>query len=236
MKNGSNAVRPPSGKNPLDPNSFRIDRLEQHTALEAAPRLLGQTLVRVTEDGEIRARIVETESYGGVLDKASHAFGGKLTNRTQVMFGVGGSSYIYLIYGMYNCLNIVTGQEGDPQAVLIRAIQPLTEADQELMTSYRGITSRKTADLSGGPGKLCRALRIDKSLNGIRMDQRSGPLYLEEAAPLPDASIMMGRRINITYAEEYAQAPWRFFIKDNAYLSVKDKLAVPYQSDALWNF
>ncbi|WP_433944914.1 DNA-3-methyladenine glycosylase [Paenibacillus sp. SN-8-1] len=195
----------------------------QMTALEAAPRLLGHTLVRRTEDGEIRSRIIETEAYGGVEDKGSHAFGGRRTDRTRVMFGEGGPAYVYLIYGMYSCLNVVTGQEDDPQAVLIRATEPLTELDRLVMSKYRDIKSRKPADLSNGPGKLCRALRIDRSLNGLDLRTPGGPIWLEAGDEDQEFDIVESPRINIDYAEEYAAKPWRFNIKDHPYVSVKAK-------------
>ncbi|MFB5269135.1 DNA-3-methyladenine glycosylase [Paenibacillus enshidis] len=192
------------------------------SALEAAPRLLGQTLVRLTEDGEIRCRIVETESYGGAEDKGSHAYSNRRTARTETMFQPGGGAYVYLIYGMYHCLNVVTGAEDDPQAVLIRAVEPLTDRDAALMASYRGGAPKRPYELSGGPGRLCKALRIDKSLNGIPLHQPSGPLWLEAAPPAaPDFGIMRGPRINIDYAEEYASKPWRFIIENHAYNSAK---------------
>lgn len=194
----------------------------QSTALEAAPRLLGQTIVRQTEYGLIRARIVETESYGGVEDKGSHAYGGRRTARTEVMFAAGGIAYVYLIYGMYNCLNVVTGTAGDPQAVLIRAVAPHTEGDEALMRRHRSAKTRRPSDLSGGPGKLCRALAIDRSQNGIPLTQRSSPLWIEAGRPDPGAVIMQGPRINIAYAQEYADKPWRFYYRDDPYLSVKD--------------
>ncbi|WP_019639947.1 DNA-3-methyladenine glycosylase [Paenibacillus fonticola] len=192
-------------------------------ALEAAPRLLGHTLVRRTEDGEIRCRIVETESYGGVQDKGSHAFNGRRTARTEIMFGEGGVAYIYLIYGMYHCLNVVTGTENDPQAVLIRAVEPLTARDEAMMRHHRGAAARRPVDLSGGPGKLCRGLRIDKSLNGQSLADQGGPLWIEAGKPLRSEDIMQSPRINIAYAEEYAAKPWRFFVKDNPYVPLLDK-------------
>ncbi|AIQ44572.1 3-methyladenine DNA glycosylase [Paenibacillus sp. FSL R7-0273] len=200
-------------------------------ALQAAPLLLGQHLVRRTEDGEIRCRIVETESYGGVEDKGSHASGGRRTARTDVMFREGGTIYIYLIYGMYHCLNVVTAGEGDPHAVLIRAVEPLTAGDAGLMRSYRGAAARNPAGLSGGPGKLCRALRIDKSLNGLRLDNGDSPLRLEQGDEPKDLDIVQAPRINIPYAEEYARLPWRFYLRSNPYVSVKDKLEQPF----IWN-
>ncbi|WP_342563758.1 DNA-3-methyladenine glycosylase [Paenibacillus sp. FSL R7-0345] len=213
-----------------EPNEPRLVSPELYSlpALQAAPLLLGQHLVRRTEDGEIRCRIVETESYGGAEDKGSHAFGGRRTARTDVMFRQGGTIYIYLIYGMYHCLNVVTAGEGDPHAVLIRAVEPLTSGDANLMRSYRGTAGRKPAGLSGGPGKLCRALQIDKSLNGLRLDAGDSPLRLEQGEQPETLDIVQAPRINIPYAEEYAQLPWRFYIRNNPYVSVKDKLELPF--------
>lgn len=192
------------GEGDLLPRSFY-----SVSALEAAPLLLGQILERDTEEGIIRCRIVETESYGGIEDKGSHAYGGRRTARTEVMFGEGGAAYVYLIYGMYHCLNVVTGPKDDPQAVLIRAVEPLTPEDEVLMRGCRGSLVRRPADLSGGPGKLCRALAIDKALNGAR--------------PSLGETIVAAPRINIPYAEEYAAKPWRFYYRDNPYVSVVDK-------------
>ncbi|UNK18584.1 DNA-3-methyladenine glycosylase [Paenibacillus sp. N3/727] len=203
---------------PLPPSIYTA------TALEAAPKLLGQTLVRCTEDGDIRCKIVETESYGGKEDKGSHAFGARRTARTEMLFQAGGACYVYLIYGMYHCVNVVTGDEDDPHAVLIRAVEPLTSRDAELMQLYRGkLPAGKAANLSNGPGKLCRALRIDKSLNGCQLNRMDGPLYLELGAGTSGLSIVQGPRINIPYAEEYAAKPWRFYIQENPYVSVIDK-------------
>lgn len=197
------------------------------TALEAAPRLLGQHLVRRTEDGEIRCRIVETESYGGAEDKGSHAYGGRRTARTEAMFSAGGAVYIYLIYGMYHCLNVVTAAEDEPHAVLIRAVEPLTAGDAELMALYRGTAVRKPSDLSGGPGKLCRALRIDKSLGQTRFDLPGSPLWIEQGEAPEALDIVQAPRINIPYAEDYAGRPWRFYLRGNPYVSVVDPQAQP---------
>ncbi|WP_083612289.1 DNA-3-methyladenine glycosylase [Paenibacillus sp. P32E] len=212
-----------SSRKLLSPHIYKL------TALQAAPLLLGQHLVRRTEDGEIRCRIVETESYGGSEDKGSHAYGGRRTARTEVMFRTGGVAYVYLIYGMYNCVNVVTAAKDDPHAVLIRAVEPLTGYDEGQMAAYRGITVKKPSDLSGGPGKLCRALRIDKSLNGCPLNDPAGPLWLEQG-DLPDAlDIVQAPRINISYAEEYAQLPWRFYLRGNPYVSVLDRQAQPFR-------
>lgn len=212
-----------SPNSPLLPASFY--RL---SALEASPLLLGQTLVRVTEDGEIRCRIVETESYGGIEDKGSHAYGNRRTARTEPLFMEGGVSYVYLIYGMYHLFNVVVGPKDNPQAILVRAVEPLTPQDEALMLRYRGHLSGKLVHLSNGPGKLCRALRIDKSLNKCTLNVRSGPLWLEAGDPAEQLSIVQGPRINIDYAEEYADKPWRFYIKDHPYVSVRDKQEQPF--------
>ncbi|MDO7908679.1 DNA-3-methyladenine glycosylase [Paenibacillus sp. JX-17] len=196
-------------------------------ALEAAPLLLGYTLVRRTEEGDIRCRIVETESYGGMEDKGSHAYGGRKTGRTEVMFRNGGLAYIYLIYGMYHCLNVVTGREGDPQAVLIRAVEPLSGQDLAIMRNNRSTPLRRERDISSGPGKLCRALRIDRSLNASSLLVPGQPLWLEPPRELSEWKIMTAPRVNIDYAAEYAEKPWRFFIGGHPYISVTDPRAVP---------
>lgn len=215
-------------RKPLSPASLLPPELYELPALKAAPLLLGQHLVRRTEDGDIRCRIVETESYGGAEDKGSHAYGGRRTARTEVMFSSGGIAYVYLIYGMHHCLNVVTAAEGDPHAVLIRAVEPLTAVDAARMAANRGVAVKKPADLSGGPGKLCRALRVDRSLNGFGFGERGGPLWLEQGDSLEMLDIVQAPRINIPYAEEYAGLPWRFYLKNNAYVSVIDAQARPF--------
>ncbi|MCL6606162.1 MAG: DNA-3-methyladenine glycosylase [Paenibacillus sp.] len=196
----------------------------EYPALEAAPRLLGQHLIRRTEAGDIACRIVETESYGGIEDKGSHAYGGRRTARTEIMFNSGGAAYVYLIYGMHYCLNVVTAEQDNPQAVLIRAVEPLTLHDAECMAANRKLKIKKPSDLSGGPGKLCRALRIDKSLNGSPLSAPGGALWLAQGEDPLGLNIIQSPRINIQYAEEYAYKLWRFYIKDNPYVSIKDKV------------
>lgn len=206
--------------------SMNISDIVQMKALDAAPRLLGQIISRITPAGEIRCRIVETESYGGAEDKGSHAYGHRRTARTEMMFRQGGTSYVYLIYGMYHCVNVVTGDVDDPQAVLIRAVEPLTPRDEQLMNDLRPTDSRRIRNLSNGPGKLCQALAIDKSLNGINLLASGGLLRLEQAPDLEKDSfeIECGPRINIDYAEEYASKPWRFYIKNHLYISAKNTM------------
>lgn len=127
---------------------------------------------------------------------------------------------------MYNCLNVVTGVPDDPQAVLIRAVEPLSPADEALMRQRRGTNARRPVDLSGGPGRLCRALDIDKSLNGVPLREPGTALWLEAGDGAPGGAVMQAPRINIAYAAEYAEKPWRFYLRGNPYVSVVDKQAV----------
>lgn len=195
-------------------------------ALALAPQLLGRTLARRTLAGDvIRTRIVEVESYVAPHDKGSHAYGNRRTKRTETMFHDGGTAYVYLIYGMYHCLNVVAGGVDQAEAVLIRGVEPLTAADEQLMLANRTIKSGKRAVLSNGPGKLCQALVIDKQQDDA--DLVTGEdIWLEVGWPASTAHIRCAKRIGIPYAEEYVDKLWRFYIADNAYVSVVDKQAV----------
>ncbi|MFA5528956.1 MAG: DNA-3-methyladenine glycosylase [Peptostreptococcales bacterium] len=186
-------------------------------SVTVAKKLLGKLLVRKLGDEEIICKIVETEAYVGPEDKGSHAYQNRRTKRTEVMFEPGGYAYIFLIYGMYNCLNVVTNERDKPEAVLIRGIEPLKGI--ELIKKNRNIKSKKAADLTNGPGKLCEALAIEKDLNGY--DLISGDqLYIKEADEKIDFEIVSSKRINIDYAEEYKEKLWRFYIKNNPFVSV----------------
>ena len=195
-------------------------------ALHVAPRLLGKTLVRRLGTTYIRSKIVEVEAYTGIHDKAAHVYNNKRTTRTESMFLPGGHTYVYLIYGIHHCLNIVTGELDKPQGVLIRAIEPLDEASFRCISENRSIKSKKLVDLTNGPGKLCAALKIDKSLNGSNIIEGED-LFLEDSNCNP--SIVSSPRINIPYAEEYITMPWRYYIKDSPYVSVIDPQARFYQ-------
>lgn len=133
------------------------------------------------------------------------------------MFKPGGYAYIFLIYGMYNCLNVVTNERDKPEAVLIRGIEPINGID--IIKKNRNIKSEKTADLTNGPGKLCEALAIGKELNGY--DLISGDqLYIKDSDEKTNFEIVSSKRINIDYAEEYRDKHWRFYIKNNPFVSV----------------
>ncbi|GAB6138609.1 DNA-3-methyladenine glycosylase [Halanaerobaculum tunisiense] len=186
----------------------------QQDALTVAKQLIGQVIVRHLEGTKVKCRIVETEAYIGPEDKACHAYQNKRTNRTEAMFGPAGFTYIYLIYGLHHCFNIVTGRQDKPEAVLIRAVEPLTGIDT--IQNRRQIKSNLKKDLTNGPGKLCEALQIDKSFN--QYDLTSGEeLYLSKQEE--GFSIATSPRINIDYAQEYTKKEWRFFIPDNPFVS-----------------
>lgn len=186
----------------------------QRDGVNVAQDLLGKLLVRELDGQKIISKIVETEAYIGPEDKACHAYQNKRTKRTEVMFGRAGNAYIYLIYGMYNCLNIVTASVGKPEAVLIRAVEPIEGLDT--IRKYRQIKSKKVEDLTNGPGKLCQALAIDKKLNGYDMTYGDKLYVLDSNYKL---EVVKDKRINIDYAEEYKKKLWRFYIKGNPFVS-----------------
>lgn len=191
-------------------------------SITVAKELLGKMLVHETGGKRISARIIETEAYMGVIDKAAHSYGGKRTPRVEVMYGEPGHSYVYLIYGMYHCFNMVTGAKGVPQAVLIRALEPVEGLDimshNRYQKPYDELNKKQITGLTSGPGKLCRALLIDKELNGE--DLCGSRLYVEEGET-KGFSITESRRVGIDYAEEARDFLWRFHIEGNPYVSVK---------------
>jgi DNA-3-methyladenine glycosylase len=171
------------------------------TSLELAPDLLGLHLVR-NDGGTLRVgRIVETEAYMGPEDLAAHSAGGRRTARTEVMFGPPGHAYVYFIYGFWNCLNVVASPAGVPHAVLLRALEPVANVD--------GAT--------WGPGLLCRAMRIDRTLNGA--DLRGEELWIERPRAPRAVQVGTSPRIGVDYAGEWARRPWRFFDRDSPYVS-----------------
>jgi DNA-3-methyladenine glycosylase len=170
----------------------------------------------VSAEGTTTGIIVETEAYLGIDDRACHTYGGRASRRTAIMYEEGGRAYIYLIYGMYWCLNLTTRERGIPEAVLIRALEPVTGID--LMRQRRGIPGKRPADLAGGPGKLCQALAIDGSLYGE--DVGGDTLFVREGIAVPSEQISTSPRVNIDYAGEAADREWRYFIKGNSSVSI----------------
>lgn len=182
--------------------------------LEASEKLLGKILVHRTEEGITKGRIVELEAYDGATDKAAHSYPSLCTERTKIQFGEGGYAYIYFIYGMYYCMNIVTGCSNQPESVLLRALEPVEGI--ELMKKRR--STDKLRNLCSGPGKLCQAMGITKAHYG--MDLCGDVLYLEDAEPVASENVLRTKRINVDYAEEAKDFLWRYTIKDNPYVSV----------------
>jgi DNA-3-methyladenine glycosylase len=180
--------------------------------LAVARDCVGKVLVHASPEGLAAGRIVETEAYRGPDDLAAHSSGGRRTKRTEAMFGPPGHAYMYLLYGMHWAFNIVAGLEGEPHAVLVRAIEPLVGA--ELMAARRGV-ARTSLTLCNGPGKLCAALGLDRAAYGL--DLCDGPLYLAPGARGP---VGTSPRINVDYAGSWAKKPWRFFERGNRYVSV----------------
>lgn len=180
---------------------------EQPT-LEVARQLLGKRLIRNVE-GKIKAgRVVEVEAYLGPEDLASHSSRGR-TPRTEIMFGPAGNAYVYLIYGMYHCLNIVTEKINLPQAVLIRALEPLE--------GFEGV--KNVRFLANGPGKLCRWLEVEKSCNGLDLT-KSQELFFEDSSDrIIEKDIVATTRIGVDYAKHYARKLWRFYLKGNSFVS-----------------
>ncbi len=207
-----------------DPPSVAPDQLaplprsffERRTA-EVARELLGLWLCRDTKEGLACGRIVETEAYGGPEDRASHARAGR-TRRTTPMFGEVGHAYVYLIYGMHECLNVVAYHGADAGAVLLRALEPVVGL--ELMRSRRGRPAGPGTRLCSGPARLCQAMAVDRTLDSY--DLTSGErLWL--AAP-PEMTLLTeigeGRRIGVDYAtDSWAARPWRFWLNGHPSVS-----------------
>ncbi len=189
-------------------------------ALDVAPDLLGKRLVHVASEGVVAGRIVETEAYGGPEDQAAHSSRGR-TPRNAVMFGPPGHLYVYFVYGIHHCLNVVCGPGNKPEAVLIRAVA--IERGQDLARSRRRVPApnprlapRLAAErLAAGPGNVASAFGIDRSLNG--KDLTDGPVYLADG-PKP-SNIVTRPRVGVAYAGEWAAVPWRFLVADDPHVS-----------------
>lgn len=196
-------------------------------ALVLAKRLIGTVLVHETPYGRIRGVITETEAYMGVEDKGSHTYKGLRTNRTEPMFHIGGTSYVYAIYGMYYCVNVTAGKVDVPMAALIRMVEPADTLSRNIMERLRSeamlrrrekrtgkaaetaVPAAVKKHLADGPGKLCIAMDITKKENDIDM-VTSDNFYLAEGIKVDETRIALGKRIGIDYAEEAAEYLWRF--------------------------
>ena len=185
-----------------------------------AKDLLGKILYTKIDNEITAGIIVETEAYFGIKDKASHAYGGRRTNRTETMYSNGGIAYVYLCYGMHNLFNIVSSKENDPHAVLIRGIEPLIGID--IIEQRRNMPHTKGA-ISAGPGSAAKALGIDKTFNTKNLT--GDEIWIEDhAIRYQDEDIAATPRVGIAYAKEHALLPWRFFVKGNKYVSKPNKV------------
>jgi DNA-3-methyladenine glycosylase len=187
---------------------------ERNNVVQVAKELLGKQIVSKV-DGKISAGIiVETEAYSW-KEKGCHAYGGKRTTRNAVMFEEGGCSYVYLCYGMYNLLNVVTNTIDKAEAVLVRALEP--RVGVELMRERR--KCKHDNQLTSGPGKLTQALGITRKHNGLWLQDND--LWIEEGEKINNKQIQAAKRIGIDYAGEDADLPWRFYLRDNIWVSKK---------------
>jgi DNA-3-methyladenine glycosylase len=199
--------------------------------------LIGKHLVRKLESGEVLSgRIVETEAYVGVKDRASHAFGGRRTARNESMYGPPGTAYVYFTYGMHFCMNVVCGERDEPIAVLLRALEPVMgiETMRRLRGAPKGRSPAKTRemdvhDLCSGPARLCQALAIDRSLDGVDLT-RDERLWIARPGKsdnrdtvIDERLIRRSTRVGVGYAGEWARRPLRWLVEGHPSVSVKHR-------------
>ena len=183
--------------------------------VKIARELLGKVLVTKFDGVLTSGIIVETEAYAGVSDKASHAFGGRRTARTEVMYMPGGAAYVYLCYGIHHLFNVVTNIQDTPHAILIRAIEPLEGID--IMLARRGKTKLQPS-LTAGPGAMSMALGISTQHTGIPLN--GSDIYIgDRGIKIPPKDIVAATRVGVAYAMDDALRPYRFYIKGNPYVS-----------------
>jgi DNA-3-methyladenine glycosylase len=183
--------------------------------LRVARGLLGQVLVHESADGIAAGRIVEVEAYRGPEDRAAHSRGGHRSPRNEAMWGPPGHAYVYFVYGMHHCMNVVTQPAGRPEAVLVRALEPL--AGVPLMRRRRALADAPAWRLCRGPGALCRALGITRTDDGS--DLTRGRLRILAGSPVPARAVLRTPRIGVAYAGSHAARRWRFAVRDTAAVS-----------------
>ena len=196
-------------------------------AVTVARALLGKRLVHLSCEGTTAGMIVETEAYAGRDDAACHSYQRKAPDgghRTNIMFNEGGYAYVYLIYGMYNCFNVVVNEAGNPDAVLIRAIEPVE--GWPLMAKRRGldISPDRRNDikkLCNGPGRLCIAMGITREHYGQDLCQSTGGIIITQGITIPELDIAATPRINVDYAGEASVWPYRFAVRESPFLSTR---------------
>jgi DNA-3-methyladenine glycosylase len=180
--------------------------------LQIARALLGKILVHQRRGHITAGRIVEVEAYRGPEDRAAHTAGGRRTARNEVMWGPGGRLYVYFTYGMHHCCNVVTRAAGEPEAILLRGLEPLVGIP--LMRRRRGShRDVPVAALARGPGNLCQAMAIDRGADGN--DLVTGSIVILDAPRVRTAAVGASPRIGIAYAGDHALRPWRFFVRES---------------------
>ena len=192
-----------------------IDFYRRADVLLVAKELLGKVLVTQFEGKQTTGRILEVEAYAGVGDRASHSFGGRRTGRNEVMYGDGGKAYVYLCYGIHHLFNVVTNVKEVPQAILIRALEPVSGADTMLER-----TGKKKLDytITRGPGNLSKAMGLLTKHSGISLIGKE--IFLaDDGVGYAEGEIAASPRIGVEYAKEDALLPYRFFVKGNPYIS-----------------
>jgi DNA-3-methyladenine glycosylase len=211
-------MHPKKSTNKTTPSAKKIGRsFYQQELLKVAKELLGKILVRKVSDKILAGKIVEVEAYHGDFDEAAHSFRG-ITKRTEIMFNEGGYLYVYFTYGAHHCCNVVTGKKGQGTAVLIRAVEPLVGIDEMIKNRFgRKLKNEKEIfNLTSGPGKVCQAFGIDRTHSGL--DLTENKIFILDNKKIPNKEIGISTRIGITKSVDL---PWRFFIKNNPYLSRK---------------
>lgn len=197
----------------------KLDRqFYTHDLLTVAYELLGKHLVKKEKGKILSGRIIEVEAYDGSVDEAAHTFIGK-TKRNEIMFNIGGYLYVYFTYGNHYCCNVVTGEEGKGTAILIRAIEPLEGISTMIKNRFHRdlLNEKEKFNLTNGPGKVCQALSINKSHYGI--DLTGDEIYLIDQPLIDKQNVVITKRIGI---KKSVDLPWRFYIKDNPYVSKND--------------
>lgn len=189
----------------------------QKDVLKIALKLPGKYLVKKEGQKFLIGKIVEVEAYADKIDAASHSYSG-VTKRNKLMFASGGKLYVYFIYGNHFCCNVVCDKEGIGSAVLIRALEPLKgiQVMAERRFQKSEVTAKEFLNLTNGPGKICKAFNISKNENGI--DLCGEDIFLTEGEKVPKINIMQSQRIGIKRSTEL---PWRFYLKDNPFVSAK---------------
>ncbi len=184
--------------------------------VKIARQLLGKVLVTRIDGIYTSGMIVETEAYAGVADKASHAYGGRRTGRTEIIYRAGGTAYVYLCYGIHHLFNVVTNMEDVPHAVLVRGVEPIDGIEDMLVRRKK---EKLTPALTAGPGALSKALGIHTSHTGMSLLPEESIWIEDRGIKVKQADIIVATRVGVAYAEEDAYLPYRFYIMGNKYVS-----------------